>query len=75
MYTYLLRGIFQSTLEIRTLTTASKTSNMTLLVGERAVSIIFLVLRLDICFSICIRLYLSNQAKKNRAYLGDRFNQ
>ena len=48
---------------------------MTLRVGQRAVSIIFLVFRLDICFSICIGLYLSNQAKKNRAYLGDRFNQ
>lgn len=48
---------------------------MTLSVGQSAVSIIFLVFRRDICFSIRIGLYLSNQAKKNRAFLGDRFNQ
>ena len=43
---------------------------MTLRVGQRAVSIIFLVFRLDICFSICIGLYLSNQAKKESCLFG-----
>ena len=64
MYTYRLRGIFQSTLEIRAWTTASNASNMTLSVAQSAVSIIFLVFRIDICFSICMGLYLSCQAKK-----------